>query len=157
MQTERVKAMKVVSICILLSMGSVSAWGGEKTSSSGEIVIKNVGMNKIITMQGKIKPCPKNKNVGLIGPLKHACGGVSAGQSVYFAVPGKKIDIKCKLYPCGLPDNPYNNMSGIPILSNNKRIYSEVGKFETYRFSLTCPMAGPFITDIKSIGEYTQH
>jgi len=139
MQTERVKALKVVSICILLSMGSVSAWGGEKPSSSGEIVIKHVGdmHKKIVTMQGEIK--------------------MGQNHGFYFMVPGKKIDIKCNSYPYGVPDNPYNNMSGIRILLNNPNTLLKTGEFGTYRFSLACPMAGPFIADIKRIGEHTQN
>jgi len=127
-------ARKIVSACALFLLGSVCAWAGAVSTGSGEIVLNRVGSTgKTFTMRGEM--------------LGNAAKGFD------FAVPGKKFDVKCTLYPYGYPQNPYNNISSLEIDSAQTKFSYPVGKIETYRFVLKCPMAGPFISKIREINQ----
>jgi len=120
---------KFVSACALFLLGSAYAWAGAASTEANEIVMNHVGVRgKIITMRGEVN------------------GNTVNGFD--FVVPGKKFDVKCTLYPYGYPKNPYNNMPSLEIDSVQTNVSYPVGKIETYRFVLKCPMAGPFISKI---------
>jgi hypothetical protein len=85
------RTTKYISACILLLLGSASAWAGASPANTGEIVISHVSdLGKVVTMRGEVEGDKAN--------------------GFEFLVPGKQFDVKCNSYPYGYPKNPYNHI-----------------------------------------------
>jgi hypothetical protein len=134
MTEKSARTTKFISACVLLLLGSTSAWAGASSAKTGEIVINHVGNLHFMTikMRGEVE-----------GDKAHG---------FKFVVPGKEFDVKCSGgYPSWATKDPYNHMAGIPIYSMNPNVSYQVGKIETYLFILQCPLAGPMISEFRKI------
>jgi hypothetical protein len=128
------RTTKYISACILLLLGSASAWAGASPANTGEIVISHVSdLGKVVTMRGEVEGDKAN--------------------GFEFLVPGKQFDVKCNSYPYGYPKNPYNHIKKLDISSTNPNASYKVGKIRAYKFILQCPMSGPFISGFHEINK----